>query len=142
MKSVIKNLSIPVLALTLSITSCKKYEEGPMISLRPKKERIANTWIVAKATKDGKDITNSYDQYDLQMLTDGDAKLVAIYTIGDISFEFETDGTWDFKDNKEELALDMENDNADRTYDILKLKENELWLREKGTDVELHLEPK
>ena len=142
MKSAIKNLSIPILALTLSITSCQKYEEGPMISLRSKKERIANTWKVVKATEHGKDITSSYDQYDLQMLTDGDASIAAVYTIGDISFEFETDGTWDFKDKKQELALDMENNKADRTYDILKLKEDELWLREKGTDVELHLEPK
>ena len=142
MKSAIKNLSIPILALTLSITSCKKYEEGPMISLRSKKERMANTWKVVKATDDGKDITSSYDQYDLQMLTDGDASIAAIYTIGDISFEFETNGTWDFNDNKEELELDMENDKADLAYNILKLKEDELWLREKGTAVELHLEPK
>ena len=34
--------------------SCGKYEEGPGISLRSKKARLANTWTITKTvTKDG-----------------------------------------------------------------------------------------
>ena len=143
MKSAIKNLSIPILALTLSITGCKKYDEGPNISLRSKTERISNAWKVAKAiANDGNDVTDSYDKYDLEMLKNGDAKLAVKYIITDMAYKFETEGSWSFRDKKKELVLDMENLNGDRTYKILKLKEDELWLRDDDSRVELHLEPK
>ena len=41
----------------------------------------------------------------------------------------------------EDLSFDFENNAADAIYEILRLKENELWLREKGGDLELHLAP-
>lgn len=126
----------------LILASCKKYEDGPLLSLRSKKERIANTWTVESAYDNGEDVTDDFDQYELQMLVDGNASLAALYSFGDLNFEFETDGTWDFEDNKNDLALDFENDDADRTYEILKLKEEELWLMEKGGNLELHLEPR
>lgn len=131
-----------IMALILGVsTGCKKYEEGPVISLRTKKARVANTWKIEKAFNDGQDVTSSYDQYELYMSKDGDAKLVAIYAYGDFTGEFETDGTWKFEDSKETLVLDYEDDDADEKYQILKLKENELWLREEGQDTELHLIP-
>lgn len=131
-----------IMALILGVsTGCKKYEEGPVISLRTKKARVANTWKIEKAFNDGQDVTSSYDQYELYMSKDGDAKLVTIYAYGDFTGEFETDGTWKFEDSKETLVLDYEDDDADEKYQILKLKENELWLREEGQDTELHLIP-
>lgn len=142
MRSIHKMTFLLLLGGIMTISSCKKYEDGPLISLRSKTERIANTWQIEKAIEDGEDITDQYDQYELQLFSDGDARLVAIYTLADFTFEYETNGTWDFSDDKEELELDMENDDADKTYQILRLKEKELWLREKGEDVELRLEPK
>lgn len=125
--------------VTLLATSCKKYEDGPMFSLRSKTERISNTWRVERATDGGNDVTSSFDQYELQLLSNGDASLAALYSLGSLSFEFQTNGTWSFESKKEDLRLDFENDAADRTYEILRLKEDELWLKEKGDDLELHL---
>lgn len=138
-----KIFSIAILALFSAalFTSCSKYEEGPLISFRSKKARIANTWKVEQALEDGEDITDQYDQYELEMLDNNDASLAALYTIGDLTFEYETDGRWSFEDSKEQLELDFEDDEADRVYEILRLKENELWLKEAGGDTELHLEP-
>jgi len=48
----------------------------------------------------------------------------------------------EFSNQKENIVLDMENDGADETYQILKLKENELWLRELGGEIELQLKSK
>ncbi len=135
---------IPALAIGLSaliITSCNKYDDGPAISLKSRTERVANTWEVEEAMNDGNDVSSDFDQYQLTMLSDGDATLVALYSIGDLSFEFETDGTWEFQDNQEKIFLDFENDDADRTFVILRLMEDELWLREQGGDLELHLRP-
>lgn len=126
--------------LAAGFTSCKKYEEGPVFSFYTKKARMANTWVVYEAYEDGENVTSAYDQYELKLTKDGDAKLVALYTSGDFTFEYETDGTWEFVNDKEDLKLDMENDDADQEYQILKLQNNEMWLREKGEDVELRLE--
>ncbi|MFZ6051648.1 hypothetical protein [Halocola ammonii] len=138
-----KIFSIGMLAIfaTTLFTSCSKYEEGPLISFRSKKARISNTWQIEQALDDGEDVTDQYDQYELEMLDDGDASLAALYTLGDLTFEYETDGTWSFEDSKEQLQLDFEDDDADRLYDILRLKEKELWLKEAGGNIELHLKP-
>lgn len=121
--------------------ACKKYEEGPAVSLKSKKERIANTWKIDRATDDGEDVTENFDQYTLMLTKDGDATLNARYSWGDVDIIVETDGTWEFDDKKEEIHFNYEDDDADVNYQILKLKEDELWLREEGEDLELHLVP-
>ena len=37
----------------ITITSCRKYEEGPNISLRSKEARIANNWRIESAQLNG-----------------------------------------------------------------------------------------
>lgn len=125
----------------LFISGCNKYDDGPAFSLRSREERIANTWRVENAMEGTNDVTSSFTQYELRLTKDHDAALTAEYTLGIITFTFETTGTWDFENNDEDLRLDFEDDAADETYEILRLKENELWLREKGDDLELHLVP-
>ncbi len=137
-----KKLAIAMSLLLGVTTGCKKYEEGPAFSLRTKKSRVANTWKIDKAYSDGEDVTDSYDQYELYMSKDGDAELVAIYSFGNFTGEFETQGTWKFEDSKETLVLDFQDDDADESYQILKLKNDELWLREEGEEVELQLVPR
>lgn len=134
-------ISITAIALIFS-TSCKKYEDGPIVNLTPKKERIANTWVVDRAYDNGEDVTEDFDQYELYTTKDGDAKLEASYNYGSIRFEYSTNGTWEFKDEKENISLDFENDDADEKYQILKLTEDEMNIREIGGDLELHLETK
>ena len=126
---------------SIALSSCSKYEDGPAFSLRSKKERVANTWRVESATNNGSDVTSAFDQYQLQMLSDGDATLAALYTLGELTFEFETNGTWTLESTGEVLRLDFENNAADESYEILRLKEEELWLREKDGTLELRLTP-
>ncbi|WP_306643352.1 hypothetical protein [Sanyastnella coralliicola] len=140
MKTKILNLLV-IATIMLSITSCSKYEEGPVISLRSKTERVANTWVIEKAYDGGEDVTDNYDEYIIQFLSNGQSSLAAIYELGNIQFEYETDGTWEFDNNKEKIIVDYENDDADGTYLILKLYEEELWLIQQGSGVELRLRP-
>lgn len=130
-----------ILLAVVTFASCSKYEEGPAISLKTKKARITNTWKIEAAYRDGKLVTDEYDEYQLQMLDDGDATLAVIYASDDFFFEASTDGTWEFNDSKEKLILDFEYDGADNEYQILRLKSKELWLREVGGEDELHLIP-
>lgn len=140
-KQGIKTLGI-LFTIAFGLSSCSKYEENPAISLQSKKARVANTWIVAEAYNEGNDVSSDYDRFELFMSKDGDAMLQAEYSFNDIKITTETDGTWKFEDSKETLALDYENDDADATYQILKLTSNEMWLRAEGDDLELRFESK
>jgi len=127
------------LGLVLMLGSCKKYEDGPAISLTPRAERVANTWTIDRAIADGNDVTSDYDNYVLTLTAGGSATLVATYTVFGIDFTGDTNGTWAFQNNDEELVLDFENDDADGTYQIRRLTGSELWIHKVGEDLELRL---
>lgn len=60
-----KKLLYSLLAISISLTACK-YEEGPGISLRSKRDRISNEWLIKEykyTPKDGseQDLTNLYN---------------------------------------------------------------------------------
>jgi hypothetical protein len=136
MKNVAK-LSIAVFTVALAGTACKKYEEGPAFSLRPKDERVANTWVVDKAYEGGEENTDEFEGVEIYFSEDGGSEIR-----GEAGpFGIETTGTWEFSDDKEELIVDYENDSYDDVYMIQKLKENEMWLRRKDDGQELQLKP-
>lgn len=128
--------------LPLFMASCSKYEEGPMLSLRSPSERVANTWEVEEAMANGEDVTSSFDHYELQLSKDGDVELDAEYLVFGQTFKTNTDGTWEFTNDNNNLRLDLEGDDWDITYQILKLTEKEMKLREQGEDLELTLRTK
>jgi len=131
---------IALVAVT-GLMGCKKYDDGPMFSLRSREERISNTWRIDRAMNGSDDVTSAFDQYELRLTKDHDASLTATYTLFGTDFSFTTSGTWSFENKDEDLRLDFEDSDADETYQILRLKETELWLREKGGDLELQLVP-
>lgn len=125
--------------LIFTVTSCSKYEDGPGVSLVPRDERVANTWEYDEVYEDGEDITENYEQYELYLTSDGDAELDAEYEFGGITVETSTNGTWEFQNDQENLSLDFEDDSEDNTYQILRLTQDELWLRELGGEIEIRL---
>jgi uncharacterized beta-barrel protein YwiB (DUF1934 family) len=74
----------------------------------------------------------------MNLSKDGTAKLTAKYLFLGASFDFVTNGTWSFVDDTKKLSFNYENDGADGVYVILKLKEDEMWLKEDGGTLELH----
>ena len=54
----INRFCIAVVMASMVFTACK-YEDGPGISLRAKRDRIANEWIVDEFIYDGKNVTDS-----------------------------------------------------------------------------------
>jgi hypothetical protein len=146
-----KNLAVSILSktkLTISIlliaftaitfTSCEDYPEGPAISLISKTNRVANNWRVAQALNDGVDVTADYDKYELNLSKTGTAELIASYSILGSDFEFTTNGTWAFVNDSEKISFDYDNNDASGVYVIIKLKEDEMWLKEDGGTTEIH----
>lgn len=120
------------LLILLSVASCGKYEEGPSFSLRSKKARVANEWKIDYA----------YDLGDQQETTADFAGETWTFTKDGEFFEKENGeldntGKWEFISDKEEIAISFPADIE--KYTILRLKENEMWLRDH--EEELHLVP-
>lgn len=138
---------ILLLILCISITSCKKYEDGPAFSLMSKKARLSNIWKVDTYYLNGVDKTTQYRQKVTR------EKLV-IYQSG--NFEFSelsswiwsvpyTTGVWKFINDKEGLEMTSDNSTVKtKTYKILRLKNKQLWLEEQVSSdslVEYHYLP-
>lgn len=136
-----KQLTLTLLAALLVVftfSSCNSYPEGPLISLTSKTERVTNSWKIVQALEDGVDVTSDYNKYELIATNNGEARLTANYTFLGAKFDFETEGTWSFVNDFKEIAFNYDNDSADVVYQILKLTEDEMWLKENGTTLELH----
>ncbi|MBM3920718.1 MAG: hypothetical protein FJ347_05770 [Sphingomonadales bacterium] len=54
----INRFCVAAVLISIVFTACK-YEDGPGISLRAKRDRIANEWIVGEFIYDGKNVTDS-----------------------------------------------------------------------------------
>jgi len=129
--------------IAIGMSSCKKYEDGPMLSLRSKKERISNVWVIESATRNGVDVTNNYKDYILTMTNSGGATLQLKVDFFGTDVFLQTDGTWSLEELNNNLRLDFENNDFDRYYKITKLKEKELGLKEIGyNNDELNLKPR
>ena len=116
---------IPVLLILLAgfiiptIQSCKKYPDGPLISLRTRTERVANTWKVDNYKRNGTDYTSTMTDY------------IETYTKdGNYSYSwhiFGGTGKWAFQNHDKEIALTGLNNQSNYTLVILKLEEKEFW---------------
>lgn len=132
-----KRLSVLIVLSLIIISGCKKYEEGPLISLRSKKERLANTWILDKATLNGVEVSlirrGFWAEKNPVIFTKGN-ECTLIFQTYDTGYDII--GTWAWCDSKQSIITttpifvvdDIEYPSYSDTLTILKLKEDELWL--------------
>lgn len=115
-------LSLALLAVTFVLGSCSKYEEGPALSLRTKKARVANTWKADKYVSDDGTETTANDETTSEYDKDGTVTI----TSGSTSFS----GTWEFNSDKTgiETTFDFGGVTQTSTSIIIKLKNDEMWI--------------
>ena len=124
----------------VTFSSCGKYEEGPGISLRSKKSRVVNTWVIEKYLVNGEDLTSQIllflGSYSMEYKKDGTFVML-------IDGESEV-GTWSFDSKKENLELMYDGSTSKDLSKILRLTNNEMWLVEDdGSDkYEIHFKSK
>ncbi len=113
-------LIILLAGLTIpTIQSCKKYPDGPMISLRTRTERVANTWKVDNYKRNGTDYTSTMGGYTETFTKDGNYSY-SWHILGGT-------GKWAFQNNDKEIALTGLNNQSNYTIVILKLEEKQFW---------------
>lgn len=133
---------------------CKKYPEGPALSLRSKKERVANTWKLDALISGGVDsamyFNAFFNDYTLTLSKSGS------YTIFYNQVRYfgpdpvTESGDWSFSSDKEDLQITPKATTygsvpPPSTFQIMKLYEKELWLRSfygNGVAREYHFSPK
>ncbi len=117
-----KNLAVLIIftgLILLGIQSCKKYSDGPSISLSSKTERVVNTWKVDNYKLNDVDYTS----------------LVADYTetytkAGSYSYQWgilSGTGTWAFQNKNAEVRITGIEHQSSETLYILKLEEKQFW---------------
>lgn len=104
---------------TLTITGCKKYEDGPLISLRSREARVANTWKIDNYKVNGTDYTSLMGGYSETFTKSGGYSYESSILNGS--------GTWKFRNHDEEIALTGTVNQDNYTLVILKLEEKEFW---------------
>jgi hypothetical protein len=137
MKKQIFRLAALLMLTAVVITGCKKYEEGPSISLLSKKSRLAGDWKIEQVLVNGSDQTSAYNllagsNYVMSISKDGTYKVTGNWT---------DDGTWKFSSDKTQLISKSNTaGSTENTTTITKLKSKELWTKEteNGTTTEMH----
>jgi hypothetical protein len=124
MKSKFFTLAMAAL-LALSVQSCGKYEEGPGLSLRSKKARVAGTWKQSKLIYNGQDIPLDADDKDDEMILDKDGG-VEMVDPGNSTEK----GTWSFGSDKETIKFVYGSGSSTSTteFTIIRLANKEMIL--------------
>lgn len=144
------------LSLVLTLSSCRKYEDGPSVSFRSKQARVTNVWKVVSISR------NDLDETDRYAFMTWNFKEPNARDIGQLEWIFRIAGdtsdvsfpasTWELATLKEQIKLTY-SDVIDPIgpvvetrllyLDIRRLKDDELWLeyRFEGDDYFLRLSP-
>ena len=106
--------------------SCSKYEEGPALSVIPKKSRLVGVWKLDKIVEEDGDEENIDNNNTYEFTKDNDYKVV--------QGNFTYDGEWTFTQDKEYLKLTYSAGGFSFSTEnkILRLTNKELWLEEDG----------
>ena len=116
MKNGILKFAVIAGIFAVSLSGCKKYEEGPGISFRSKTTRLARAWKLDKyVDKSGNVQTVNLGKFVFDK--DGFTKLTTILT---------TEGKWHFNDNKSKVITTH---SLYEELEILRLTTEDFWVR-------------
>ncbi|MEM6767207.1 MAG: hypothetical protein AAF824_08275 [Bacteroidota bacterium] len=128
-----KRLILPLLLLiAICLGACQKYEDGPLFSLRSKKERVANDWKAGLLSRNNFDELEEFSAYELDFSKGGTFEW-RVQPANDSTIQT-LSGDWEFAKVKESIKLTYAVDSlgADSIrllfMDIRRLKEDELWV--------------
>lgn len=114
---------------TFVLSSCGKYEDGPMISLLPKTMRLQKQWKLDEQFVDGVEQTLTTDDKDdyFELLKDGVLEVTNVTG----SASTTSTGEWELTSSKETLVFTYQLGGFDinTEYTILRLTSKNLWLK-------------
>lgn len=121
--------------LAFSLVGCSKYDNGPWISLRSKQNRLVNPWKYSLVLLNGNNVmdgkvpgTINFTESSIGFNKEG--RFTEVNTIDDTANQ--KDGSWSFDEDKAILQLTYDDGSDNRNLTILKLKHEDLWLKEES----------
>lgn len=129
MKNYLKSSLFAGIAVALTFVSCGKYEDGPNFSLRSKKSRLVNTWVIEKALQDGVDNTSNFKADNPEYLLEirEDNSFVSSTYDSLLAARDETKGKWKLSQKKEEIEFTVDATGQQFSEKILRLTNSEFW---------------
>ncbi len=110
------------LVVLLTVGACKKYPEGPILSLQSRDARVAGSWAVEKVVVNSQESTGYYSKYTYSYGSDNS------YT-EDNGFN-SIKGSWAFTANQDSIIINYNASQVLHRFKILKLKKKAMWLIE------------
>ncbi len=141
-----KNLVIvSVLIFGLFFISCKKYEDGPYVSLRSFKKKIVGTWEATQQFEDDKEYLNkwtlTFDQLEDSKNPEGSINTYTMFLADGSNDEVKYKGIWEVSSDKKQIIMNFSsisynvgngwqtsNDHSKLTFDINRITKDELWV--------------
>lgn len=121
------------IAFIVVMPSCSKYEEGPTISVLPRKERIEGKWVAASVKYNNNDSTSVYKDH----IWEFTRNYSVILQVGNVKRL----GIWSTVTNDNDFRIDYD-DSVVEQYEIRKMTRTEFWLRDKKTQMDFQLKLK
>ncbi len=128
-----KGIFFAFIVLSFALNSCQKFEEGPKISLRSRKARLTNDWKVSKAffiEEDGS--KTSIEPYEFYLTINKDNSFESD-VFGTGSWELTGGNQLTLKNSPPQSKHYIWEDQGilmiAKNFDVLRLKEQDLWLR-------------
>jgi hypothetical protein len=118
-----KLLFLVAIVASLAFSSCKKYEEGPSLTLRSRESRITGEWKMTKDTENG--AAQTIDP-NFRMKIEKGGTLTWTNTTGSMA------GTWEFISNDEKVRFTFTYAGFTSSDDwtIMRLSSKELFLEQ------------
>jgi len=117
-----------LIIISVMMSSCETYEDGPSFTLVSATNRVANTWKIEKVFVNDVDRSSLFqaliDTYKVELTKDGELTETFTTSMGTHTNE----GTWTFDSNKERIITTISGSTT--SYKILRLKSSEMWLEE------------
>ncbi len=118
---------LAIIGIVLSFSSCSKYEDGPWLSLRTKKARLAGTWKLDSYEVNGESYSAStiLEEPKIKFDKDGSGKFISPVIMGQ---EFSASFDWEFVSKKEKIKITKQLGGlpVSEEYKILRLTNKEL----------------
>lgn len=141
MKEINKIVYSIFIVLGVLLGACKKYDEGPAISLRSKEKRLCQTWKLTYWTDHGEEVDIGDSFYTWEFSKNGD---LTVKIVNNCCPDEAGDGNtteWRWSDDKESIeALSFNDSEIWFTYQIKKLKYKELILEYTSSEHEYRSE--
>jgi len=119
------------LIVLLTLFSCSKYEDGPLISFKSKSNRLINSWMYVTVLRNGNNITfvdtvQNYPASSIGFNDDNRFTQIDFTNQENVTL----DGDWKFSQKKDSLILNYDDLAIERRLLIARLKSNSFQFEE------------